>query len=100
MKMASTRPSRRSKAGIWVKAFPFLAMTLLAGCNHVPSQNILGSYFPSWMLCAVGGITVSALVHQLLSRMKIVAFIPARLIVYVALAVALTFLFWLLWFGN
>ena len=31
-------------------------ITLLSGCSSAPSRNILGSYFPSWMICALIGM--------------------------------------------
>ena len=94
-----TRKDRCLKGGKALLSALFI-LPVLTGCNHVPSQNILGSYFPSWMLCALGGIFLSVLVRQLLARMKVDAFIPARFLVYTALAVGLTFLLWLFWFGN
>lgn len=86
---------------IWKKVLGFVPTAFsLSGCNHVPSQNILGSYFPSWMLCALGGIVLTALIRQILAKAGIDSFIPARLLVYVGLAAALTLSLWLLWFGN
>ncbi len=73
---------------------------LLSGCNHAPSQDILGSFFPAWMLCALGGLLFSVLVRLTLAKIGVNAFVPARLPVYGGLAVATTFLLWLLWFGN
>src|SRR5277367_2044573 len=35
-------------------AFP--ALLLIAGCSRAPTFNILGSFFPSWILCGVIGI--------------------------------------------
>ncbi len=72
----------------------------LAGCSHAPSQDILGSFFPAWMLCALGGLLFSVLVRLTLSRVGVNAFVPARLPVYGGLAIAATFFLWLLWFGN
>jgi hypothetical protein len=40
-------------ARLW-RAAPMLG--LLNGCDGAPSRNILGSYFPSWMVCALVGI--------------------------------------------
>jgi hypothetical protein len=73
---------------------------VLAGCNHAPSQNILGSFFPSWMLCASGGVVVSSLAKLVLSKVGVDEFVPAKLLVYVGLAAAVTFLLWLGWFAN
>jgi hypothetical protein len=79
---------------------PLTLCLLLSGCNHAPSQSLLGSFFPAWMLCAFTGILVSVAIRLLLIKAGIDAFVPAKLPVYGGLAIALTLLLWLLWFGN
>jgi YtcA family len=69
----------------------------LAGCSAAPSQNILGSYFPSWMLCALAGIGATIVVRQLLVAAGLDKALPAPLVVYLALAVAFAFASWLIW---
>ena len=78
---------------------PVLCLSL-SGCDHAPSRNILGSFFPAWMLCALCGILASLAVRQIVVRAGVDAFVPAKLLVYAGLAVSLTFLLWLWWFGN
>jgi YtcA family len=65
-----------------------------------PSQNIVGSYFPSWMLCAFIGIALTAIFYYLFVKIGIHAYIPAKMPVYLGLAISITFFFWLFWFGN
>lgn len=77
-----------------------LCCLALTGCDHSPSQDILGSYFPAWMLCALGGILLTLVIRLVVVKSGIDAFVPARLLVYSALCVALTFSLWLFWFGN
>jgi hypothetical protein len=72
----------------------------LAGCSRSPSQDVLGSFFPSWMLCAAGGILFTILVRQIVIKTGIDAFVPAKLVIYSGLAISLTFIIWLGWFGN
>jgi len=72
----------------------------LAGCHSAPSQDILGSYFPSWMLCAVIGILLTVIARMILVKTGIDEFIWAKLPVYFGLAISLTFSIWLIWFGN
>jgi hypothetical protein len=72
----------------------------VAGCNHSPSQDILGSFFPAWMLCAVAGLLSTLGVRQILLRTGVDRFVPLKLIVYFGLAVSLTFICWLIWFSN
>jgi asparagine N-glycosylation enzyme membrane subunit Stt3 len=71
----------------------------LAGCSAAPSQNILGSYFPSWMLCAVGGIFAATLVRVGFTTIGIDKDIPVPLLVYLSLSCLFAFAGWLVWLG-
>jgi hypothetical protein len=62
-----------------------------------PSTNVLGSYFPSWMLCVLGGIVAMVVVRQLLVALRIDRAIPAPVLVYLALLVLFSFAGWLTW---
>jgi hypothetical protein len=73
---------------------------MLAGCNHSPTQDLLGSYFPAWMLCAVLGIVTSIVIRQILVVVSINNYVVAPLLTYTALAVFVTLLAWLIWFGH
>jgi len=85
--------------GIRALSIPVLCL-LLTGCDHAPLRNILGSFFPAWMLCALGGVLASLVVRQIVARTGVDAFVPAKLLVYSGLATSLTFLLWLSWFAN
>jgi len=69
----------------------------LSGCNAAPTQSILGSFFPSWMICALAGIAGAVAVRLILSAIGIERVVPAPLLVHLATAVAIAFAVWLLW---
>jgi hypothetical protein len=73
---------------------------LLSGCSSAPSHSILGSYFPSWMFCALAGLSVAAILRQLFAALGIDRALPAPLLVYLALAVAAAFATWLIWLDQ
>lgn len=75
-------------------------LTTLSACNTSPMQNIVGSYFPAWMLCAVFGIILTVIIYVIFVKIHIDEFIPAKLLIYLGLAFSLTFIAWLLLFGN
>ena len=78
-----------------------VAMALaLSGCNHAPTIDLLGSYFPAWMLCAVVGIVAAVVIRQILAVAGINDYVVAPLLTYAGLAVSATLLAWLLWFGH
>uniref|UniRef100_I2PX60 Uncharacterized protein YtcA n=1 Tax=Desulfovibrio sp. U5L TaxID=596152 RepID=I2PX60_9BACT len=85
----------------WLKlTLCFASCHLLAGCNHVPSQNIAGSFFPSWMLCAVVAIVLTLVIRLIIVKTGVNAYIQARLVIYLGLTTSLTFVLWLEWYGN
>jgi len=89
------------KAAVGPRALWWTAIMLpVAGCSHSPSLDLLGSYFPAWMLCAVIGIVTSVVIRQILAVAGINEYVVAPLLTYVALALFVTLLVWLLWFGH
>jgi hypothetical protein len=74
-----------------------LVLMCLAGCNGAPSRNILGSYFPSWMVCALVGIAVAAIARGVLKAVGILPELPMPFIVILAIGGAATLGLWLIW---
>jgi hypothetical protein len=70
-----------------------------AGCTRAPSFNLIGSYFPAWILCGVIGIVLAAGVRMLFVRWKLEREISPLIVVYPCLAAFFTFLIWLLFFS-
>lgn len=65
-----------------------------------PAINIVGSFFPAWMLCAVVGIVVAVLVRQLLVAVRLDAAIPLAPLTHLAIAASATLGVWLVWFAH
>jgi YtcA-like protein len=78
-----------------LRAVPIAA--LLAGCDGAPSRNILGSYFPSWMVCALVGIALALIVRAIFKASGLLEEIPVPFVVMLAIACAATFATWLIW---
>ncbi|HEX4022058.1 MAG TPA: YtcA family lipoprotein [Acidobacteriaceae bacterium] len=77
-----------------------LAVMLLAtGCSRAPTFNILGSFFPSWILCGLIGILLAAAVRLLFVRTKLEQELLPLIVVYPCLAAFFTFTLWLLFFS-
>jgi len=66
----------------------------VAGCDRAPSFDILGSYFPGWLLSLAVALLITVLVRFLLLRLKIE--VAAPIVVYPSLLASLTFAQWLL----
>ncbi len=69
----------------------------LEGCSSAPSRNILGSYFPSWMICALVGLGATVVLRVVLAKLGIDAEVPVPVITYLAFATAVSLGMWLLW---
>jgi hypothetical protein len=63
-------------------------------------MDLLGSYFPAWMLCAGVGIVAAVILRQILAVAGIADYVVAPLLTYAGFAVSATVLVWLLWFGH
>jgi len=78
----------------------FASALLLAGCSRAPSFNILGSFFPAWIVCGVIGILLAVAVRLFFVRIKLEEHLVAPLIlVYPCLTALFTFTLWLLFFS-
>jgi hypothetical protein len=75
------------------------ALLFNTGCTRAPSFNILGSFFPSWILCGVIGIVLTVLVRVFLVRAKLEPELKPLIVVYPCIALFFTFTTWLLFFS-
>ena len=76
----------------------FLACALLlAGCSRAPSVDVMGSFFPGWLVCLVSGIALTAAVRLALMRFRIKVAIP--ILFSPSLAAIFMFTLWLLFFS-
>ena len=71
---------------------------LLTGCRGTPQVNLLGSFFPSWMLSVGIGIGGTLLLRQVSVRVKLEPHLVMRPLVYFCLWVLLTLASWLIFF--
>jgi YtcA family len=63
-----------------------------------PQINVVGSLFPSWMLCATIGILVTLVARRALVHAGIDAYVHPRPLVYLSLAVLVTLVLWVSYF--
>jgi hypothetical protein len=74
-----------------------LSTCVISGCSGSPSRNILGSYFPSWMVCALVGLAAALIARMVLKGSGLLGELPAPLVVLLSIGCAVTFALWLLW---
>ena len=73
---------------------------LLAGCAHSPTLDVLGSYFPAWIVCIVIGLVLTVITRQLLIGFKLNVHLRLAGLVYLCMTVLWTLAAWLLCFKN
>jgi len=87
--------SRRTMVSISVLG----SLNALAGCARAPSFNIVGSFFPAWLICMVAGIGLAVIANWVLRRYKLDQQIVWTIVVYPCLAAFFAFTLWLLFFS-
>ena len=74
------------------------ASLLIAGCSRAPTFNLLGSFFPAWIVCGVIGILLTLAARLFFVRIKLEQQLKPLVVVYLCLAALFTFILWLLFF--
>lgn len=64
--------------------------------TRAPSFDILGSYFPAWLVCLVLGLVLAVGVRWALLRVRIVLGVP--IVTYPSLTAFFTLALWLIFF--
>ena len=72
----------------------------LAGCRVGPSIDVLGSFFPAWMLALVIGLVITGVVRQLFIATDLHAYLWPRGLVYACLIILSTLTTWLLFLRD
>ncbi len=83
-----------------VRGAAYALLVLTSGCGLAPSVNILGSFFPAWLISIVTGVVLTVLVRQVFVATKITPYLRPAGLVYPCLASLLIFATWLVLFGN
>ena len=69
-----------------------LAPLLLTGCGGAPAFDVLGSFFPAWLVCFAVALLLAAICRALLQPRVEIAF---PVLVYPSLTAIFTFALWL-----
>jgi hypothetical protein len=72
--------------------------SVLTGCARAPSIDVLGSFFPVWMVCVSAAVILSFLVRKLLVRSKLESRVGPLALFYPSLVILFSCLLWLISF--
>ncbi len=75
------------------------SLSLMTGCGNASNIEVVGSYFPYWLLCMVVGVVVAFASRVLFVRLKIEPYLGPLTLIYVCVMVGAACLVWLL-FSN
>jgi YtcA family len=91
----SVQPLRRMAKLLAVLGY----LSALEGCARAPSFNILGSFFPAWLICMVVGTVLATVAKWVLAYYKLDQEIAWTIVVYPCLAGFFAFTLWLVFFS-
>jgi hypothetical protein len=74
------------------------ACLLCAGCGRAPAIDVIGSFFPVWMVCLIVSIILASVLRLLLLRYKLEPAIEPVALFYPAVVILLSCLLWLIFF--
>jgi hypothetical protein len=68
--------------------------------HRSPTIDILGSYFPAWMICIVSGLTLTLVAHWIVQMCHLEPYLGPAPLVYSCLMIIFTFATWILFYQN
>jgi hypothetical protein len=74
------------------------ACLLGTGCGRAPAIDVIGSFFPVWMVCLILSIVLASVLRLLLLRYKLEPAIEPVALFYPAVVLLLSCLLWLIFF--
>ena len=85
-------------AGLVLLLIAFLAVQLLS--HHSPTVDVLGSYFPAWMVCILSGLALTLIAHWIVQVGNLKPYIGPAPLIYSCLMIIFTFATWILFYQN
>ncbi|HEX4320007.1 MAG TPA: YtcA family lipoprotein [Acidobacteriaceae bacterium] len=74
------------------------ASLALAGCGRAPSVDIIGSFFPVWMVCLATAVVLTFGVRYLLLRYKMEQQVGPLALFYPCSVILFTSVLWLIFY--
>jgi uncharacterized membrane protein len=68
--------------------------------QHSPTADVLGSYFPAWMVCILSGLALTLVAHWIVQVGNLKPYIGPAPLIYSSLMIIFTFATWILFYQN
>ena len=76
----------------------FIAVQMFS--HQSPTVDILGSYFPAWMVCIVSGLTLTLVAHWIVQMCHLKPYLGPAPLIYSCLMIIFTFATWILFYQS
>jgi uncharacterized membrane protein YidH (DUF202 family) len=84
--------------GLAVVVLCFLAVRISS--HHSPTIDVLGSYFPAWMVCILSGLALTFVANWIVQISKLESYLGPAPLIYSCLMIIFTFATWILVYQN
>jgi YtcA family len=96
---------RTSRTVLKVAAFGLAVVVLCLvavqiSSHHSPTVDVLGSYFPAWMVCILSGLALTFVAHWIVQVGDLKSYIGPAPLIYSCLMIIFTFATWILFYQN
>jgi hypothetical protein len=95
-----TRRTILKFVGVALALLVVFVVAVRMSSHHSPTIDLLGSYFPAWMICIVSGLTLTLIAHWIVELRDLKSFIGPAPLIYSSLMVTFTFATWILFYQN
>jgi uncharacterized membrane protein YidH (DUF202 family) len=85
-------------AGVALLTVAFFIVQALG--YHSPTVDVLGSYFPAWMVCIISGLTLTLIAHWIVQVRHLKPYLGPAPLIYSCLTIIFTFATWILFYQN
>ncbi len=83
---------------VWRGLVASVFLLAASGCSGPPTFNILGSYFPSWLVCLAISIVLTLLAHAFITARNLADKLWPLPVVYSSLLCFFSCILWLIFF--
>ncbi|HZE56508.1 MAG TPA: YtcA family lipoprotein [Chthoniobacterales bacterium] len=68
--------------------------------HHSLTVDVLGSYFPAWMVCILSGLALTLIAHWIVQAGNLDPYLGPAPLIYSSLMIIFTFATWILFYQN
>jgi hypothetical protein len=87
-------------AGIVLVFVVFCFVAVSVSSHHSLTVDVLGSYFPAWMVCILSGLALTFVAHWIVLVCNLKPYIGPAPLIYSCLMIIFTFATWILFYQN